>query len=491
MSIHIIQNTKEMIINIEQRPQKFIISYVKKDGMIGFTQLNIPANQQYMYMYAQRGGAVQGLQSWDFKPVRKVPTQFLNRYRTQEFFIDAGEELTSHLFEPNMPKLSVADIEVEVTDEGFADPETAQNKVTTVAFSQYPDITVFGSKILSGEDCKTIEKNINDHVKKFGKKYRFIYKYHANEADMLYDFLYNYVRVSPLITGWNFWGYDWRYLMNRCKKLNLDVSWLSPTGQWYEHKIKDKNADVVIMLPQHKLIVDYMSIYQKWDRTIEVKENDTLDFVSEEALEVRKVKYPGTLQEQYQKDFPQYVFYNAIDSVLVELLDTKLKTMGTFLGLANITRVEAMDAFSPIFTLEATLVRYAYKRGQIFPKREDKKDRESYEGAFVFQPIPNLYPWVASFDFASLYPSIMRQFKLSIENFIKKDKSYIPKNTEIKTSSGAVFDASYEPLLPEILTEYYTQRRQSKKLSFIAEKEAEALKEILNKRKSTASTFIA
>lgn len=471
-----------MIVNIEQYQGKLVVSYVKQDGTIGFTQFNIPASHQYIYVYATRGMGTPGIQSWDFKPVRKIPTRFISRNRIQEFFIEAGEQNTKHLFEPNMPNLYGADIEVEVTDDGFADPEIANNKITAISFSHYPDITVFGLKSLSGEECKEIEDKINNHISKFGKKYQFIYKYHKNEADMLYDFLYNYVRHAPLIAGWNFWNYDWRYIINRCRKLNLDISWVSPTKQWYEHKIKDRNKNVIVMLPYHKLIIDYMTIYQKWDRTIEVKENDTLEYVAETALGITKIKYPGTLQELYERDYTQFIFYSAIDSILIELLDKKLKTMITFLNLGNITKVEAMSAFSPISMLEATLVRYAYKRGQVFPKKEEMKQGEGYEGAFVFEPIPNMYEWVVSFDFASLYPSIMRQFKFSIENFLFKDKNYTPKENEIKAANGAVFDASYEPLISEILTDYYNQRKETKKVSINAEKEADALKHILDKR---------
>ena len=475
-----------MIINIEQRSGRLIISYVKDDGNIGFTQLNIPANHQYSYLYEKRGRGIQGLQSWDFKPVRRVPSQFLDKHRIQEFFMDAGENNIKHLFEFNMPNFAAADIEVEVTDEGFADPDLANNKITSISFSRYPEIIVFGSKSLTGQECKEINDKINEHIKKSKKEYQFIYKYHKNEADMLYDFLYNYVKDAPLISGWNFWGYDWRYITNRCRKLNMDISWLSPTGQWYEHKIKDRNKDVLVMLPQHKLIVDYMAIYQKWDRTIEVKENSTLDFVAEEGLEIKKVKYPGTLDDLYNKDYPEYIFYNAMDSILVELLDEKLKTMRTFLGLSNITRVEAMGAFSPIKMLEATLSRHAYSKGYVFPRKEKKSERQTFIGAFVFEPIPNLYEWVASFDFASLYPSIMRQFKLSIENFKFKDKSYSPKENEIKTFSGSVFDASYEPLIPEILTYYYNQRKNAKKVYLTAEKEKDELEHILKKRQKNS-----
>jgi DNA polymerase elongation subunit (family B) len=474
-----------MILNIEQRSGSLIISYINKEGEVAYSQFTVPANQQYAYTYCrQKSRATPGVTSWDGQLVQQVPAQFLDKHRLQEFFMDAGPEITNHLFERNMPNLYSCDIEVDVTDEGFAEPADATNRINSISWVKFPEIVCFGLKPLSAGECVSIENRINDHIKKFDKKYSFIYKQFNNEADMLYDFLYNYARKAPLITGWFFWGYDWEYITNRCKLLNLDISWMSPTKQWYEHTIKVKNKKRKILLPQHKLIVDYMAIYQKWDRTIEVKENDTLDFVAEAALGIRKVKYPGTLQDLFIKDYELYIFYNAIDSVLVELMNEKLKTMNTFLGLGAITQVEAMSAFSPIAMLEATLSRYAYKKNQVFPKTFDKKAREAYEGAFVYEPTPGLYPWVASFDFASLYPSIMRQFMISIENFIKKDKTFKTNDAQIKTISGAVFDASFEPLIPQILTDYYNQRKTAKSVSLKAEKEMAELQKIKAARMS-------
>lgn len=473
-----------MIVNIEQRDGRMIISHVNKEGGISFSQLSIPESHKYAYVEAkQKGRGIPGVTTWDNKPVRKVPARFLDKHRIQEFFMDAGEKNTANLFERNMPKLYSCDIEVDVTDDGFAEPEDAKNRINSISWVSYPECIVFGIKPLTAEECNRIETDINKHVKKFDRTYKFTYKYFENEADMLYDWLYNYARHAPLITGWFFWGFDWEYVYNRCtKRLGMDISWMSPTKQWYEHGITVKNKKRKIMLPQHKLIVDYMAIYQKWDRTIDVKENDTLDFVSEAALGIKKVKYPGTLQDLFNKDFEQYIFYNAIDSVLVELLDEKLKTMSTFLGLGNLTKVEAMSAFSPIAMLEATLSRYAYEKNQVFPKIYDHKKREKFEGAFVYEPKPNMYKYVASFDFASLYPSIMRQFMISIENFIKKDKMYQPNSNEIKCASGAIFDASFEPLLPSILSDYYNKRKESKKISQQAEKEADKLKHIKEER---------
>lgn len=480
-----------MIINIEQRQGKLIVSHINKDGEIAYMQLNVPATHQFSYVYAKySSGAVSGIKSWDGKPVRKIPSGFLTKHRIQEFFIDAGDELTAPLFERNNPKLYSCDIEVDVTEDGFAEPSDARNRINTISWSHYPDVTVFGLKDLSGKQCREIEDQINEHLKPIHREYKFIYKKYESESDMLYDFLYNYARHAPLITGWNFWNFDWRYIYNRCRRLNLDISWMSPTKQWYRHKIMDRNKKVDVMLPQHKLIVDYMEIYKKWDRIIDPKENNSLDFAAEAALGIKKVRYSGSFQDLY-RDFPKHVFYNAIDTILVEEIHNKLKTMGTFLGLGNINRVEAMSAFSPISMLEATAARYAYQRGRVFPKGKFDKYREDYEGAFVYKPTPDLYGWVAAFDYASLYPSIMRQFKISMENFIVKDKNYEAKPHEIKCSSGAVFDASEEPILSEILTDYYAQRKEAQKIAKVAEIEADELKHILQKRESNAEKSLS
>ena len=476
-----------MIVNIGQYQSKLIISYINKEGNIAFNKISIPPAQQFNWVNTNQHNADPTFKSWDGKSVKKVPAKFLTRTRLQEFFLLAKDQL-SHLFETNYPNLYSCDIETEVTDDGFAEPSEAPNKITSIAWSHYPDVTVFGLKPLSGNEIQEIETNINKHLKPIGKEYKLIYKQFDSEVNLLYDFLYNYARHAPLITGWNFWNYDWQYITNRCKRLNLDISWMSPTKQWFPHSIMEKGRRKKIMLPQHKLIVDYQSIYMKWDYSVQPKENNTLDYVSETALGVKKVRYKGTFQDLYN-DFPLHVFYNAIDTILVEELHNKIKTMNIFLGLGNITKIEAMSAFSPIAMTEATLARYALKRNMVFPKDNKQKQKEEYEGAFVFRPEPGLKEWVASFDYASLYPSIMRQFKISIENLVTKDKNYKINEHEIKCSSGAVFDKTIEPLFSKMLTDYYQMRKNTQKTEIQAELEIDQLKQILKERKSTNSIF--
>ena len=43
-----------------------------------------------------------------------------------------------------------------------------------------------------------------------------------------------------------------------------------------------------------------------------------------------------------------------------------------------------------------------------------------FAGAFVKEPKVGFYAGVSAFDFASLYPSIMRQFNISPDSYIEK-----------------------------------------------------------------------
>ena len=41
----------------------------------------------------------------------------------------------------------------------------------------------------------------------------------------------------------------------------------------------------------HIGMIDYLDIYRRWDRTVAIKESNTLDFVSNAVLGTTKIKY--------------------------------------------------------------------------------------------------------------------------------------------------------------------------------------------------------
>ena len=73
---------------------------------------------------------------------------------------------------------------------------------------------------------------------------------------------------------------------------------------------------------------------------------------------------------------------------------------------------------------------------------------------------------VAAFDFASLYPSIMRQLNVSPESFIKKVKPEFREREvgedRIVSVTGAVYDTKTS-ILKDVLSRLYGQRKEYKK----------------------------
>ena len=457
------------MIDIEQQDGRLRISYFDENGDIAIDTFDVPSEQMYEWEYVKPGEKPEpGVFSWDDKPVKKKRARFLSKWRIEEYLNSLPYERTKNIYSANTPKKFFLDIEVEVGDE-WPKPDTAKFPVTAITFCTGNKLISMGTCQLTAAQIGNIKKRVEDHLK---EEIEFNYIFFKSEYDMLMSFFHKAVQKMPLLTGWNFIGYDWTYLMNRCKRLNIDPSPCSPS-----HKLMGD-----IGFPQHRLVVDYLDVYKKWDRVIDIKENNTLDFVAKAALGVPKVKYNGTLQELYENDFESYIFYNAVDTKLVEMIDRKLNTLQTFLTLGNITRVEANRAYSPIWMAEAAMAREFQRRGRVFPKTEKQtKKREKYEGAFVVEPKTGLYEWVVSFDFASLYPSIMRQWNISPESYIKnvKDISEVNLNTEIVCSSGAVFRKDTDSAFRTILSDYYSKRKVAKKTYIEIEEEIEQLKKYI------------
>lgn len=463
-----------MIVDINQSLGKLEVSYIGEEGELRLIEIDIPKNEQFIWDYASpQSKKDPNFKSWDEKPVKKTRSKFLNKYRIQEFLLNQPDHIKDKLYAKHTPKMFFCDIEVGISDEGFPDPKLAKQPVTAIAFSTGKKIIVLGTKQLSQNEILDLKKKINEYFKEFKEDIDFNYLYFKTEFDMLYSFMGKAIHKMPLVTGWNFIGFDWTYLVNRCKRLNIEPEISSP-----------KNEFTWKGLPLHRIIVDYLDIYKKWDRSIDVKENNSLDFVAKEVLGIKKIKYSGTLQDLYEQDFAKYIYYNAVDTYLVQLIHEKLQTIQTFFTLGILTGVELQKVYSPINMAENAMLYEFYKRGKVFPRvnKDKNSEKKGYKGAFVFKPKPDMYEWIAAFDFASLYPSIMRQFNISPENYIKNVESESDEVDDgmIVTKTGAVFDDSEDSVFRTVLTNYYDKRKAAKNEMFEIEKEIDFLKKYIN-----------
>jgi hypothetical protein len=132
-----------------------------------------------------------------------------------------------------------------------------------------------------------------------------------------------------------------------------------------------------------------------------------------------KIKYEGTLQQLYERDYEMYYFYNAVDSLLVLLIHYRLKCLQSPAALSSVTLVPLLKSLGQVALTTANVFYEFYLDGKhVVYKRGDLPNKEPYEGAFC-GCVPGHYTFCVCDDFASLYPSQIRTCNLSFENYVR------------------------------------------------------------------------
>lgn len=454
-----------MILDIETWDRDLKISYFGLEGDIKIKQFYLDKCENWRICSPSDPQKSNKFTNWDGKPVKRVKAKRLNKFSILEFVRNLNEEDKIEICGNNFPKIQSVDIETEVTD-SFPNPDIAKERITTIAISfESKKTVVFGWKPITKEQEEWIFNENHEYLKKFGD-WEFKYVCFENERDMMFSFINKVLSKCSLVTGWNFMGFDWKYIKNRCGRLGIDVVDASPSK-----KLQGKND-----IPMHLGMLDYMEIYKKWDRTVQIKESNKLDFVAGEVLGVTKLKYDGTLQELYENDYEKYVLYNAIDAALVSLIHTKLKIANAPFAVANFSNLSIYKASSPVALTEALLWNGYYSRNMVIANDRLEIPRGDYEGAYVKEPEKGFFKAATCYDFASLYPSIMRQYNISPESFIKKEKdqeqyeAYQKDPSKIACVTGTIYDNSSVSVMKEIMTNLYGKRKVHKKLYLDIEK---------------------
>ena len=461
-----------MLLDIEQREKEIIVSYYNKEGSVDFKRYPITQFKNWYVCDPKEAGVSKDFKNWDGRSVKLSQSRQFNKFSLVYFMDGLPEKDKEIIYEYNSPRTYFVDIETEIVD-GFPKAEEAKSRI--LAFSIVtPDkkVIVLGLEDLESDKIKKIEDDTNEYMKKFGDEWTFQYIKFKTEYDMVYTFVYKFMPKFPMMTGWNFINYDWQYIVNRCKHLQIDIVGSSRTG----------SLDPEDSRPLHMGILDYMQLYDKYDRSVKVKESNSLDYVSSQVLGTNKIKFTGSLQDLYRDNFTKYIYYNVIDSILVYYIDKKLKSMDVLITLASITKMPLYKAASPVAVTEALIARKIASEGKRIgtEAREDNKKEGQFAGAFVKEPIVGFYEGVSAFDYASLYPSIMRQFNVSPDAFIEKvPSSKIEERRKDKNvivcENGVVYK-NEDSILKKILSDLYSQRKEYKGMSYEYFHKAEELK---------------
>jgi DNA polymerase I/DNA polymerase-2 len=288
-------------------------------------------------------------------------------------------------------------------------------------------------------------------------------EYVKDENELLEKFVEYVKKISPdFLVGYFSDGFDLPYLRARAEKNNIKLS-LGLDGS------QPKFSRGVILTGKIKGIVhiDLLKFIRTAYSQYMQSETLSLNKVAEEFLgdtkKDFKIKHSSKIKDHQWKD---YFEYNLHDSVLTYDLFNKF-----WPDLLEFTRTMQ----EPIFdvsrngmsnNVEDYIIHNLNKFNEIPEKHpthdeiKERRKKEKYEGAFVFEPIPGMYEDIAIFDFTSSYGSTIVTYNLSKSTFLKNPEK---DSYNIQISGKKVYFSKKSGFFPEMLKEIIEKRKKFKK----------------------------
>lgn len=332
------------------------------------------------------------------------------------------------------------------------------------------------------------------------------------EKILLQSFLSKWIEIDPtIVVHFNGDSFDIPYLYNRMRRVlgEQKANSLSPIGivqlDNYDMEMPYKIAGVNSM--------DMMRLYKKF--IPKQQPSYSLDNICLRELGYGKIKYTGSLDHLFRTDIQAYIDYNINDVKLIVDLEEKLKFIELAITVSHLGHVPYSYVFQSTRLLEGVIMSFCKRKGIISPNKPTTDnpllktpfgdEETSFAGAYVMEPKPGLYGWVADLDLTSLYPSNSLLLNCSPETFLFKivtddpfddtwnlkdmkmkdqnvkvqvEKSdgriqylklsklvkFIEENNATISPNGVAFDSSSPGILSEVMLDWFYKRKYYKDL---------------------------
>ncbi len=280
---------------------------------------------------------------------------------------------------------------------------------------------------------------------------------HEREAALLTALEARVLELDPdVLLGWNVVDFDLRVLDRRGRELRVPLSLGREPGVMQFQQDRGFTRQSRAELPG-RVVLDGIPLVRDALRL----EDYRLETVARAVLgRGKKIdqEAPDAAAEilrLYREDPEALVAYNLEDARLVlEILEQE--------GLLDLTVERSLLSGMPLDRVGASVASFDMlylpelrRRGVVAPSVDAERKTALVRGGALLEPKPGLYRNVAVFDFKSLYPSLIRTFRLDpLAHARAGEDSLVAPN-------GARFSRR-EAILPEIL-EGFMERREAAK----------------------------
>ncbi|MEZ4650785.1 MAG: DNA polymerase II [Candidatus Eisenbacteria bacterium] len=284
------------------------------------------------------------------------------------------------------------------------------------------------------------------------------------EGDLCFKFTERLRALDPdILTGWNFIDFDLKVLedvftRNRVPfqlgRANLPCKLRLETGAaWGSSRA----------IVPGRVVLDALNVVR--DSFIKL-DDYRLETAGRQILGRGKTMTGQSRGEEILRKFKEereeFVRYNLVDCELVsEIIQAKrLISLSVRRSLVSGMPLDRLGA--SIATFDFCYISEMHARKQVAPTVPQGRISAAMQGGFVFDPTPGIYRQVGVLDFKSLYPSIIRTFRLDPLRVVPRGEDPTDGEEPIPAPNGVRF-ARTGGILPDLLDEFFPLREEAKK----------------------------
>jgi DNA polymerase-2 len=283
-------------------------------------------------------------------------------------------------------------------------------------------------------------------------------QYFADERKLLAAFVEWFQRFDPdLLIGWNVVGFDLNFLAKKCDELKIDLA--LGRGRQRLRLMTGNRRSARAQVPGRAVMDGIWALKGAFYNF----EDFRLDTVARELLgegklisgEHDKIK---EIERLFKHDKRALAEYNLQDAVLVTEIFRKTELVEHYVRRSQISGMLLDQVGASAASLDHFYIPRLHQCGYVAPDIDGEHDIEPAAGGFVFDPEAGIHEQVIVLDYQSLYPSIIRTFKIDPLSRLCSDVD------TLETPVGIRFSRTRH-LLPDFIADLLAKRdaaRQSK-----------------------------
>ena len=372
-----------------------------------------------------------------------------------ERFITAGFKVSGHAMqkpgylEYHNPKLATADVQPSFTRLSFDIETNAMDgelysiaAIYVSADGQSQDKRLFFHGRLDDMASSTLDAEITCH---------------ESERTLLQDFFaWLKARDPDILLGWNVVAFDLSYLDNRCRQLGIAFD----MGRGNERSAilqPDSRQQVPIVRIPGRVVLDGIDTLRSATWSFE---SFSLDYVANELLGRGKliredVDKVAEITRLYRQAPIELLQYNLEDAQLVLDIVERADLINFAIERAKLTGLTMDRIGGSVAAFDYLYLPRLHRQGYVAADIGDYETLASSPGGYVMDSLPGLYENVLVLDFKSLYPSIIRTFRIDPLGLAQ------PGEDPIEGFSGGRFSRT-ESILPDIIAQLWQARDEAK-----------------------------